>query len=209
MISVNNSAEDLGKVFAVRRRCPTKIGYTQYSPSVTDQHEGDGSIPADIHFALPLLPSLPLNCSAVHPISAISEPGLNVSTHISSAGYSWGVSSACEASDPGAIPLVQAFTPPMGAAISRLLAVLQVIYRHGQHMADLDRLTLRLHRLINWYLWNATTVRDPFEQSRRDSLVGILQETFAQLKFLHSRGLCIHPSHNLLLDVPLKLTATC
>jgi hypothetical protein len=79
--------------------------------------------------------------------------------------------------------------PPMEVAIARLLAILQAIYvraysimgthlnfkgrqqRHDQHEADLDRLTLRLHRLVNWYLWNVTTAQDPLEQSRRDSLV--------------------------------------
>ncbi|KAG2035111.1 hypothetical protein BDR03DRAFT_542853 [Suillus americanus] len=162
MVSVNDCGEDLGKVFAVRRRRPTENGCTRRSSSVTNWHEGDGSIPADTHHPLPS------NRSAMHPVSMTSEPGLDVSTNVSSARYSWVVFSARGASDPGAIPLTD---PPIEDAIARLLSILQVIYRHGQHKADLDHLTLRLHRLVNWYLWNATTARDPFEYSRRDCLV--------------------------------------
>lgn len=188
MVSVNNSNEDLGKVFAVRRRPrrPTEIGRTQRSSSVTNWHVADSSISADINYALPLL--LPSNCSAAHSVSVTSRPGLDVSTNIdvSSARFSCGVSSSREVSDPGAMPLAG---PPMEVAIARLLAILQAIYRHDQHKADLDRLTLRLHRLVNWYLWNVTTARDPCEQSRRESLVKTMQETSAQLKILLQRSL--------------------
>ncbi|KAG1868013.1 hypothetical protein C8R48DRAFT_127264 [Suillus tomentosus] len=187
MVFVKSLGDDLGKVFAVRRRRPTvtEIGCTQRSSSITDWHE-DGSIPTDIQCALPLL--LPSHSSAIHSVSATSELGLDVSTNVSSARYSWSVSSAREASDPSSISIAG---PPMevAQAIARLLAILQAIYGHGQHTADLDRLTSRLHRLVNWYLWSAATARDPFEQSRMDSLISILQETSGQLKFLHKRGL--------------------
>ncbi|KAG1818287.1 hypothetical protein EV424DRAFT_1406471, partial [Suillus variegatus] len=168
MVFVKSPGDDLGKVFAVRRRRPTvtEIGCTQRSSSVTDWHE-DGSIPTDIHCALPLL--LPSHSSAIHSVSATSELGLDVSTNVSSARYSWSVSSAREASDPSSISIAG---PPMEVAIARLLTILQAIYvrtysivrmhidakncqqGHGQHKADLDRLTSRLHRLVNWYLWS-------------------------------------------------------
>lgn len=192
MASVNNSDEDLGKVFAVRRRPrrPTEIWRTQRSSSVTDWHEANSSISADINYAaaLPLQVLLPSNCSAVHPDSVTSEPGLDVSTNVevSSARYPCGVSSSCEVSDPGTMPLAG---PSMEVAIARLLAILQAIYRHDQHKEDLDRLTLRLHRLVNWYLWNIATAQDPCEQARRDSLVRTMQETSAQLKILLQCGL--------------------
>jgi hypothetical protein len=182
MVFINSSGENLGKVFAVRRRRPIDNGCTQRSSSVTNWHEDDGSIPTG---ALPLLPS---NRSSVHPVSATSEPGFDVSINVSSARYSWVVSSVREVFDPSATSLAG---PPMEDAIARLLAILQVIYvrsysysimktrldlkdrqqRHGHHKADLDHLTVRLHRLVNWYLWNATTARDLFEHSRRDFLV--------------------------------------
>ncbi|KAG2054337.1 hypothetical protein BDR06DRAFT_424148 [Suillus hirtellus] len=168
MVFVKSPGDDLGKVFAVRRRRPTvtEIRCTQRSSSVTDWHE-DGSIPTDIQCVLPLL--LPSHSSAIHSVSAINESGLSdVSTNVSSARYSWSVSSAREASDPSSISIAG---PPIEVAIARLLAILQAIYGHGQHKADLDRLTSRLHRLVNWYLWSAATARDPFEQSRMDSLV--------------------------------------
>ncbi|KAG2129349.1 hypothetical protein BD769DRAFT_679866 [Suillus cothurnatus] len=184
MVFINSSGENLGKVFAVRRRRPIDNGCTQRSSSVTNWHEDDGSIPTG---ALPLLPS---NRSSVHPVSATSEPGFDVSINVSSARYSWVVSSVREVFDPGATSLAG---PPMEDAIAILLAILQVIYRHGHHKADLDHLTVRLHRLVNWYLWNATTARDLFEHSRRDFLVRILQETSAQLKILHKRGLSYIP----------------
>jgi len=161
MVFINSSGENLGKVFAVRRRRPIDNGCTQRSSSVTNWHEDDGSIPTG---ALPLLPS--------------------------NRSYSWVVSSVREVFDPGATSLAG---PPMEDAIAILLAILQVIYRHGHHKADLDHLTVRLHRLVNWYLWNATTARDLFEHSRRDFLVRILQETSAQLKILHKRGLSYIP----------------
>lgn len=127
MASVKNSDEDLGKVFAVRRspRRPTEIWRTQSSSSVTDWHEADSSISADIN--LPLQVLLPPNCSAVHPDSVTSEPGLDVSTNgdVSSARYSCGVSSSREVSDPGTMPLAGS---SMEVAIARLLTILQAIY---------------------------------------------------------------------------------
>ncbi|KAG0708041.1 hypothetical protein DFH29DRAFT_894800 [Suillus ampliporus] len=156
--------EDLSKIIAVRLRRPAKNRRTQHNSAATD-HKSDGSIPADI----------PAN--------------------VSSARYS--VSPAREASDMVqlALPLVQAFTgiiplvgPPMKAAIGGLLEILQAIDRRNQNRADLDGLKLRLHRLSG-HLCNAPPARDPLEQSRRDSLVSMLQETSAQLTKLHKRCL--------------------
>ncbi|KAG2151148.1 uncharacterized protein EDB93DRAFT_295897 [Suillus bovinus] len=197
MVSINDPGEHLGKVFAIRRRRPTEFRCIQRNLSVTDWHERDGSIPADVHCLIS-------SNSPAHSVSVSSELGLDVSTNVSSARYSWSVSSAREASDPGTMSFA---CPLMEVAIARLSAILQVIYSCGQHKVDLDRLTLRLHRLVNWYLWNATIARDPFERSRRYSLVRyafcrcvleftwdraalrILQEASAQLKILHIRRL--------------------
>ncbi|KAG2363939.1 hypothetical protein BDR07DRAFT_1402863, partial [Suillus spraguei] len=67
----------------------------------------------------------------------------------------------------GAIPIAG---PPMQAAISGLLSILQVIDRRSQNKANLDRLTSRLCRLSS-HLCNAPTAQDPIEQCRRDSII--------------------------------------
>ncbi|KAG1871428.1 hypothetical protein F4604DRAFT_1904286 [Suillus subluteus] len=121
----------------------------------------------------------------VHPSSLARNPGLEVTINISSATSSRGDSSARNASDmvQTFLPLVQGVAgaipfagPPMQAA------------RRSQNKADLDRLTLRLHRLSS-HLCNAPTAQDPYEKYRRDSIIGILQETSAQLARLQKRRL--------------------
>ncbi|KAG1729487.1 uncharacterized protein EDB91DRAFT_1339007 [Suillus paluster] len=91
--------EDLGKVITVHSRWSTKSGCKQ-----------DAAIPAGIPsvFLLPS-PELPLNSSLVQPVSASREPDLEVSTSVSSTGYSWSVSLTREASDMAqlALPLIQ------------------------------------------------------------------------------------------------------
>ncbi|KAG1729497.1 uncharacterized protein EDB91DRAFT_1253011 [Suillus paluster] len=164
------SLKDMGKVFAVRSRRSTK---NKHSTAI--EHDGDSSIPADIHGSFPS-PTLHSNISY--------SQGL-------------GVSLAREASDLAqlALPLVQTAVgviplvgPPMKVAIGGLLEILQAVDRRGQNRADLDGLELRLHRLSS-HLCNAPPVQDPLEQSRRDSLVSMLQETSAQLTKLHRRVL--------------------
>ncbi|KAG0708703.1 hypothetical protein DFH29DRAFT_1075595 [Suillus ampliporus] len=76
----------------------------------------------------------------------------------------------------------------MQVVISGLLMILQTIDTRGQNMADLDRLTQRLHRL-SCHISNAPTAQDYPEQCRRDSLVRILQETSTQLTNLRKRSL--------------------
>ncbi|KAG2752848.1 hypothetical protein P692DRAFT_201852623 [Suillus brevipes Sb2] len=85
----------------------------------------------------------------------------------------------------GAIPFAG---PPIQATISGLLSILQSIDRRSQNKGDLDRLASRLHRLSS-HLCNAPTAQDPSEQHRRDSIIGILQETSAQLARLQERRL--------------------
>ncbi|KAG1735599.1 uncharacterized protein EDB91DRAFT_1250434 [Suillus paluster] len=66
----------------------------------------------------------------------------------------------------GAVPIAG---PPMQAAISGLLAILQAIDRRGQNKADLDDLEIRLHQL-SCHLLNAPPACDSREQLRRNSL---------------------------------------
>ncbi|KAG1811864.1 uncharacterized protein BJ212DRAFT_497630 [Suillus subaureus] len=164
---------NLDKVFAVRlsRRCPAKNGRTQHS-STTTHHD-------------------------VHLDSLSRDPGHEISINISAATSSRGDSSARKASDMAQtfLPLVQSVAgaiplagPPMQAAISGLLSILQVVDRRSQNKADIDRLALRLHRLSS-HMCNAPTAQDPYEQYRRDSIIGILQETSAQLTRLQKRRL--------------------
>ncbi|KAG1735646.1 uncharacterized protein EDB91DRAFT_558422 [Suillus paluster] len=182
--------KDLCKVIAIRLRRPTK---NRRKRGLTDtDHEGDGSIPAGIPIAPPSpSPTLPSNPSSSDPISvsAPRDPCLEVSANISSSKYS--VSLAREASDMAqfALPFVQAFADviplvgaPTKAAIGGLLEVLQAI--DVRACADLDSLKLRLHQLGH-HLCNAPPPRDPLEQSRRDSIVRVLEETSAQLTKLH------------------------
>ncbi|KAG1731345.1 uncharacterized protein EDB91DRAFT_1252217 [Suillus paluster] len=159
-------------VVPVRLRRPTKNRGTQPNPTV-NCHESDGSIPAGIPSTFPLpSPTLPSDSS-----------------------YSRGVSPAREASDMAQLflPFVQAFAgtiplagAPMQAAIGGLLTSLQAIDRRDKNRADLVGLESRLHRL-NRDLCNAPPARDPLEQSRRDSLVRVLEGTSAQLTNLHKR----------------------
>ncbi|KAG1729480.1 uncharacterized protein EDB91DRAFT_809636 [Suillus paluster] len=172
--------KDLGNVISVRRsRRPTKNRRTQCSSTATD-YEGDDSVLLD---------------SPLHLDCASREPGFQVSTNVSSTRYSQGVSLTREASDMAqlALPLVQAVAgaiplvgAPMQAAIGGLLTSLQAIDRHGQNNADINSLTLRLHRL-SCHLCNAPPTRDPLEQSRRDSLIRVLEAASAQLTKLHKR----------------------
>jgi hypothetical protein len=136
---LNDFFKDLSKVFAVRRlKLPVKNRRTQYS--IITHHNGDYSIAEDIRapseFPIPS-PTLYLNSSPlVHPSSLARDPGLEVSFNISSATSSPGDSSARKASDMAQtfLPLVQGVAgaiplagPPMQAAISGLLSILQVI----------------------------------------------------------------------------------
>ncbi|OAX31877.1 hypothetical protein K503DRAFT_860575, partial [Rhizopogon vinicolor AM-OR11-026] len=85
----------------------------------------------------------------------------------------------------GAIPLAG---PPMQAAIIGLLAILQAIDRNSQNKASLTGLRSRLGRLYR-HLCNAPTTGDSREQSRRESLTRILQETSGKLANLSKRRL--------------------
>ncbi|KAG1773401.1 hypothetical protein EDD22DRAFT_946839 [Suillus occidentalis] len=171
---------DLGKVFAVRLSRFAKNGRTQHS-STTAQHEGDHSVPADI----PMYSDL------------ARDPGLQVPINIFTATSSRVDSSARTASDMAQtfLPVVQAVVgaipfagPPMQATISGLLSILQAMDRRSQNKADIDRLKSRLNRLSS-HLCNAPTAQDRLEQYRRDSIIGILQETSAQLARLQERRL--------------------
>jgi hypothetical protein len=128
---------DLGKVFAVRLSRLTKNGRTQRS-STTIHYEGGHSVPADIpgEFSIPPL-ALHLNSSLpVQPGSLAMDPGLQVSTNVSSATSSRVDSSARTASDTAQtfLPVVRAAAaaipvagPPLQAAIGVLLSTLQAI----------------------------------------------------------------------------------
>ncbi|OAX35167.1 hypothetical protein K503DRAFT_392781, partial [Rhizopogon vinicolor AM-OR11-026] len=139
-------------------------------------------------------PTPVLTSPLVHDVSAFREPaGREVST-VSSDPESF----LRRASDmiqlvlpvvqgaTGAIPLAG---PPMQAAIGGLLAILQAIDRNSQNTDSVASLRSRLQRL-HCHLCNASTARDPPEQSRRDSLTRILQETSHKLANLskHHRG---------------------
>lgn len=173
--------KDLGKVIPLRLRRSTKKGCTQYSSTsrTTTGHEGDGS---------------------TTPVSTAGEPDLEASIDVSS-GSSGGVSLARGASDmaQAALPSVQAIASaiplvgaPMQAAIGGLLSCLQAIDRHNQNKADLDSLILRLNRL-SCNLCNAPPACNPVEQSRRDSLVRMLQDTSAKVTTLRERWLASTP----------------
>ncbi|KAG1735634.1 uncharacterized protein EDB91DRAFT_1250466 [Suillus paluster] len=118
-----------GKVIPVCLRRPTKNRH-----STATDHEGHSYIPAGIP-AFPS-PTISLNSSPVHPVSASGDPGLQVPTNVYSTRCSQGVSLARVASDMAqlALPFVQAFTgiipivgAPMKAAIGGLLEILQAI----------------------------------------------------------------------------------
>ncbi|KAG2113924.1 uncharacterized protein F5147DRAFT_770570 [Suillus discolor] len=170
---------DLGKVFAVRSKRPTKNRRTQCSS--TTHHEGHDSISADI---------------PMHSGSLARDPGLQlVSINISSATASHGDSFSRAASDgvQTFLPVVQVIAsaipiagPPMQAAIGGLLSILQIIDRRSQNKADLNRLRERLQRLGS-HLCNAPTAQNPSEQERRNSIIRILQETSVQLTKLQKR----------------------
>jgi len=160
---LNDFLKDLSKVFAVRLKRPTKNRRTQCSSTITHHY----SIPEDIR-------------APMHPGSLARDPGLEVSFNISSATSSPGDSSARKASDMAQtfLPLVQGVAGviplvgrPMQAAISGLLSILQVIDRRSQNKADLNRLASRLHRL-SYHLCNAPNAQDPYEQYRRDFIIG-------------------------------------
>ncbi|KAG2153399.1 hypothetical protein DEU56DRAFT_907830 [Suillus clintonianus] len=126
-------------------------------------------------------------------LNSSTTDNLEVSTNVSFARHSKGVSLAREASDmaqvalpfvqaiAGAIPLVGA---PMQAAIGGLMTSLQAI----DNKSDLVSLTLRLNRL-SLDLCNAPPARDPVERSRRDSFVRMLEESSARVTVLHERCL--------------------
>ncbi|KAG0703342.1 hypothetical protein DFH29DRAFT_451544 [Suillus ampliporus] len=90
----------------------------------------------------------------------------------------------------GAIPLAG---PPMQAAITTLLAILQTIDRRNQNAADLDRLTQRLYGLRCNLDNTPITNVDYLEEHRRDILCRVLKETSAQLEKLRKRSLA-YPS---------------
>ncbi|KAG2076200.1 hypothetical protein BDR04DRAFT_1149255 [Suillus decipiens] len=184
---------DVGKVFVVRlRRGRTS---TQRG-STTTHHHGHYSIPADIPSELPVPSStLHLNSSLlVRPGCPARDPSLPVS-NISSTASSDGDSSARKASDmaqailpfvqdvAGAIPFAG---PPMQAAISGLLSILQAIDRRSQNKADLDCLASRLHRLSS-HLCNAPTAQDPLEHHRRDFIIRYTSSSCV-LEFTRHRG---------------------
>ncbi|KIK35698.1 hypothetical protein CY34DRAFT_561750 [Suillus luteus UH-Slu-Lm8-n1] len=182
---VKGSVKDfnLGNVFAVRLKRPTKNGRKQRS-STTTYHEDDHSIPADI----PMQPSyLATDPSLQVPINI--SPGLATSSRVES--------SARTASDMAQtfLPVVQAVAgaiplagSPIQATISGLLSILQAIDRRSQNKVDLDRLKSRLNRLSS-HLCNAPTAQDPSEQYRRDSIIRMLQDISAQATQLCNRGL--------------------
>ncbi|KAG2119130.1 uncharacterized protein F5147DRAFT_198522 [Suillus discolor] len=199
---------DLPKGFAVpsRSRYLAKDRHTQRSSTTTHYHDGDYSIATDIlNECLVPSPTPHSNSSPVHPGSVTRDPGLEVSINISSTRSSRLYSFARTASDMAQtfLPLVQGMTvaipaagPPMQAAISGLLSILQAIHvraylftgciliqrlsQSSQNKADLDHLRTRLYQLSS-HLCNVPTAQDRFEQCRRDSMIRILQETSAQL----------------------------
>ncbi|KAG2053546.1 hypothetical protein BDR06DRAFT_459926 [Suillus hirtellus] len=107
---------DLPKGSAVRSRY---LRRTQRTSTTTHNHDGDHSIATDILNGC-LIPSPPphSNSSPVHPGSMTRDPGLEVSINISSTRSSRRDSFARTASAAG---------PPMQAAISGLLSILQAI----------------------------------------------------------------------------------
>jgi len=124
--------KDLARVIVLRKRRSPKDGGTQNNSTII-YHEGDDSISVDMPSAFPSSPS---SSSRVQAVSGIGEPGLGVSTTVTSTRSSCVVSPAREASDmaqlslpvlhavAGAIPLAGAL---MQAAIGGLLAILQAI----------------------------------------------------------------------------------
>ncbi|KAG1902937.1 uncharacterized protein F5891DRAFT_1186079 [Suillus fuscotomentosus] len=125
---------DLPKGFAVRSRY---LRRTQRTSTTTHYHDGDYSIATDILNGC-LIPSPPphSNSSPVHPGSVTRDPGLEVSINISSTRSSRRNSFARTASGMAQtfLPFVQGITsvipaagPPMQAAISGLLSILQAI----------------------------------------------------------------------------------
>ncbi|KIO06746.1 hypothetical protein M404DRAFT_998861, partial [Pisolithus tinctorius Marx 270] len=84
----------------------------------------------------------------------------------------------------GVIPIAG---PPLKAAISGLLAVLQVIDRCTQNSKALDDLTGRL-RDLSCHMANAPIARTHFEESRRQGLIKMLGETAIKLNEMRSRN---------------------
>ncbi|KAG2144113.1 uncharacterized protein EDB93DRAFT_544416 [Suillus bovinus] len=206
---------DLGKVFAVRLRRLTKIGRTQHSSTTAHHNSISADIPSDFPVPSPNPHSNP--SPLLYPGYLASDLGLEVSINIFSTRSSHGDSSVRTASDIAQtfLPVVQSVAgaipvagPPIQAAISGLLSILQVIDRYSQNKADLVRLTTRLHRLSS-HMCNAPPAQDPLEQDRSDSIIGILQETSAQLTRLQNVVSNTHPSHKLSPGVPLKSTVIC
>ncbi|KAG1906255.1 uncharacterized protein F5891DRAFT_1182502 [Suillus fuscotomentosus] len=174
---IKRFSNHLSKVCAVRSKRPAKNRRTQCSS--TTYHKGHDSISANI---------------SMHPGSPAWDPSLGSSINIPSVTPSHGNSVARTISDvvqtvgpftqgvASAIPIVGS---PIQAAISGLLTILQVMDRRTQNRADLDRLTSRLQQL-SLYLYNAPTPQDPVEQHRRKAIIGILEETSAQLTRLEN-----------------------
>ncbi|KAG2340778.1 hypothetical protein BDR05DRAFT_966317, partial [Suillus weaverae] len=139
---------DLGKVFAVRSRCPTKNGWMQHS-STTTPHEGDDSISAHILSDF-------CSVSPLHSNSSPRELDPEVSTNTSSTRCTWGKSSARKASDMAQtfLPFVQAIAGPIPlvgalikATIGGLLEIFKAMDRCGQNKVDLDSLASRFDQL--------------------------------------------------------------
>ncbi|KAG1726377.1 hypothetical protein EDB19DRAFT_227073 [Suillus lakei] len=171
---------DLPKGFAVRSKHPAKNGRTQRSSTATDD-EGDVSIPADI---------------LMHPGSLARDPGLEVSTNLSSTrSFGRHASDMAQTFLPfvlavaGPIPLAGA---PVKAAIGGLLEIFQAMDRRSQNKVDLESLTSRLNCLHD-DLCNAPRAQDRGEQFRREKLISMLQNTSAQLTELRERCLA-YPS---------------
>ncbi|KIK18663.1 hypothetical protein PISMIDRAFT_683994 [Pisolithus microcarpus 441] len=82
-----------------------------------------------------------------------------------------------------AIPVAGA---PLKAAISGLLAVLQVIDRRIQNREDLDCLTRRLYNL-SCHIANAPATRTPFGEASRRTLIKVLEDTTIRLSNIRSR----------------------
>ncbi|KAG1794471.1 hypothetical protein EV424DRAFT_1547973 [Suillus variegatus] len=167
---------DLGKVFAIRSKHPTKNRRAQYSS--TTHHEGHDSISADIPMHLGSLAG-DLGLAVSSATASHGKPFTRTSFNMTQT-FLPGVQAAA-----GAIPVTG---PPIHAAIGELLAILQTVDRRCQNKADLERLRTQLCRL-SLYLYNALPLQDPFEQDRRDAILKILLDIHAKATRLYNRGL--------------------
>ncbi|KAI6125118.1 hypothetical protein EDD16DRAFT_1560147 [Pisolithus croceorrhizus] len=181
----------IGRFFPIRIRIP-------WRGDKSTEEAYDHSIAAGSHNVSPRV----LNSNSFPASPALDPQPLTVVSppRTSHATSSRNISDAIQMT----LPVVQAVAEaipvagaPLKAAISGLLAVLQVKDRYVQNREDLNDLTYRLYNL-SCHIANVPTAQSPFEEANRHVLIKVLEDTAVKLSKMQS---CIPGSASLTMDI--------